>query len=129
MFGFGNLLKDYLKFYNISQTDFALRLGISQKYMNEILNGNANISESLMLKINLITNIDLNLILLAENKKKIFNELNARFKSEKEMSAFLNKLCAKDRKYIHFKDENSIYQKALDLLNYLNVKSFDNLDK
>ena len=36
--GFGRYLKDYLEYYNISQSDFAVRLGISQKHMNEILN-------------------------------------------------------------------------------------------
>ena len=39
MQGFGSMLKDYLEFYKISQTDFAERLGISTKHMNEILSG------------------------------------------------------------------------------------------
>ena len=45
MQGFGSMLKDYLEFYKISQTDFAERLGISTKHMNEILSGKTNISE------------------------------------------------------------------------------------
>ena len=62
MQGFGSMLKDYLEYYKISQTDFAERLGISTKHMNEILNGKTNISEELMLGIILITDIDVNLI-------------------------------------------------------------------
>ena len=43
MQGFGSMLKDYLEFYKISQTDFAERLGISTKHMNEILSGKIDI--------------------------------------------------------------------------------------
>ena len=38
--GFGNYLKDYLELYNISQKEFALRLGITPKHLNEIINKN-----------------------------------------------------------------------------------------
>ena len=44
MNGFGSMLKEYLEFHKISQTDFASRLDISVKHMNEILNENTNIS-------------------------------------------------------------------------------------
>ena len=39
MIYFGKYLKDYLEYSNISQTEFAMRMGITQKHMNEILNG------------------------------------------------------------------------------------------
>ena len=35
MQGFGSMLKDYLEYYKISQTDFAERLGISTKHIKE----------------------------------------------------------------------------------------------
>ena len=89
MFGFGSMLKDYLKFYKISQTDFADRLGISKKHMNEILSGKTNISEELMLGISLITDIDVNLIFYVESKKRIYDYLNDRFKNEKKINEFL----------------------------------------
>ena len=38
MSGFGSMLNDYLEYHKISQTEFADRLGISQKHMNEIIN-------------------------------------------------------------------------------------------
>lgn len=132
MFGFGSMLKDYLEFYNISQSEFALRLGITQKHMNEILNENADISVELMLAISLITDIDPNLILFAENKKRIYRELNSRFKSEKEIKEYLNSFNIGElnkREWVHFKDYDSIYQKAMDLLNFMNVKNFDTFDK
>ena len=44
MIYFGKYLKDYLEYSNISQTEFAMRMGITQKHMNEILNGKTNIT-------------------------------------------------------------------------------------
>lgn len=41
---FGKYLKDYLEFYDISQSEFAMRMGTTQKHMNELLNGKTNLS-------------------------------------------------------------------------------------
>lgn len=130
MTGFGSMLKDYLKFYKISQVDFADRLGISQKHMNEILNGKTSISEELMLGISLITDIDVNLIFYVETKKRVYEYLNNRFKSEKEINNYLNEFCIhemNERNWIKLKDKNSYTQNAIDLLDYLGVSSFDNI--
>ena len=75
MVGFGSMLKDYLEYYKISQSDFAMRLGISKKHMNEILNGNANLSEELILAISQITNIDINFILYMQSEEKWWNNI------------------------------------------------------
>ena len=130
MFGFGSMLKDYLKFYKISQTDFADRLGISKKHMNEILSGKTNISEELMLGISLITDIDVNLIFYVETKKRIYDYLNNRFESEKDINDYLkqfylDEMCKKN--WIKLKDSNSYIQNALDLLDYLGISSFENV--
>jgi len=127
MNGFGSMLKDYLEYYKISQTDFASRLGISSKHMNEILNENTNISEEIMLAISLLTNIDANLIFYVENKKRINNFLNANFKSEKEIKIFLDSYYIKEmykKNWIVLRDKESLVQNAMDLLDYLNVKNF-----
>src|SRR5574344_714013 len=96
MSGFGSMLKDYLEYYKISQTDFANRLGISLKHMNEILNGNADISCDLMLSISLLTNIDVNLIFKVENKKKINKYLLDKYKNETGIKEFLNHFYIKE---------------------------------
>ena len=75
MTGFGSMLRDYLEYYKISQTDFADRLGISQKHMNEIINGKTKISPELMILISLLTDIDVNLIFLSEQRKETYNKL------------------------------------------------------
>ena len=55
--GFGNFLEDYLEFYNITQSEFASRLNISQKHMNEIINGKADMSVDLIVAISNLTGI------------------------------------------------------------------------
>lgn len=128
MNGFGSMLKDYLEYYKISQTDFADRLGISSKHMNEILNENTNISESVMLAISLITDIDINLIFYVENKKRIYNYLKKKYKSEKEIKEFLNSYYINEmykKEWIILKDKESLVQNTMDLLDYLSVRDFD----
>lgn len=131
MRGFGSMLKEYLEYYKISQTDFADRLGISFKHMNEILNENANISVDLMMAISLMTNINPNLIFRIENQKKVGNYLLEKYHNEKNINEFLNSFYLKElveRKWLKLKLESSFAQKAVDLLDYLSIRSFDLLD-
>lgn len=131
MNGFGSMLKDYLDYYKISQTDFADRIGVSSKHMNEILNENTNISESVMLAISLITDIDINLIFYVENKKRIYEYLNKKYKTEKEIKEFLNSYYINEmhkKEWITLKDKTSVVQNTIDLLDYLSVKNFEVLD-
>ena len=125
MTGFGSMLRDYLEYYKISQTDFADRLGISQKHMNEIINGKTKISPELMILISLLTNIDVNLIFFAEKRKDTYDELINTYKSEKEINNMLKNYYLKDlsdKKWIKLKHPSSFVQNYLDLIEYLGVK-------
>ena len=75
MVHFGRILKKYLDVYKITQSDFADRLGITQKHMNEIINGNTNISYELMIGISLLTDIDVIFIFFVEQKRKLYESL------------------------------------------------------
>ena len=130
MFGFGSMLKDYLDYCKISQTEFADRLNISQKHMNEIINGKTNISNDLILTISLLTNIDANLIYYVENKKRVNDYLKNKFKSDKDLKEYLNSFSLKEmneKKWLRLKDENSLVQNYMDLIEYMNVKDIDTL--
>lgn len=132
MFGFGSMLKDYLEYHKISQSDFAERLGITQKHINNILNENADISEDLMIAISLITDIDINLITFVETKKKLYNYLNDRFSNEREINEFLSSFYIKEMEkmnWITLNDKTSYLQNAYDLLKYLNVRDFNIYEK
>ena len=113
MNGLGSILRDYLEYHKISQTDFADRLGISQKHMNEIINGKTNLSVELILAISLLTDIDANLIYFIENKKKTHDMLIDKYKTEKEINKLLSSYYIKemnDRNWIKLKDKNNFTQ-------------------
>lgn len=132
MNGFGSMLKDYLEYYKISQTEFADRLGITQKHMNEIINGKTNLSVDLIIAISLLTDIDPKVIYFVENKKKTYEMLINKYKTEKEINKLLNSYYINEiekRGWIKLKDKSSFTQKYLDLIDYLNVKDLDVLDK
>lgn len=128
MSGFGSILRDYLEYHKISQTDFADRLGITQKHMNEIINGKTSISLELMMIISLLTDIDVNLIYYVENKKNVYNKLINKYKNDKEINKLLNSYYINEmekRGWIKLKDKSSLVQKYLDLVEFLKVKDLD----
>ena len=128
MSGFGSMLRDYLEYNKISQTDFADRIGISQKHMNEIINDKTSISLELMMVISLLTDIDVNLIYYVENKKNVYNKLINKYKTAKEINKLLNSYYINEmekRGWIKLKDRSSLVQKYLDLVDFLKVKDLD----
>lgn len=131
MNGFGSMLKDYLDYYKISQSDFALRLGISLKHMNEILNENTRLSEELMLKISLITDIDVNLIFYAENKKRIYFSLINKYQTIENAKQLYKDYYIKemiDKKWLTLKDKESSVQTAMDLLEFLKISDLEDIN-
>ena len=82
MVSFSKYLKDYLEFHNISQTEFAMRLGISQKHMNELLNGKAQITSEMAANIERLTGISASFILKIENSKRIEEKILEEYGSE-----------------------------------------------
>ena len=117
MNGFGSMLKDYLDYYKISQTEFADRLGITQKHMNEIINGKTNLSVDLIIAISLLTDIDPKVIYFVENKKKTYEMLINKYKTEKDINKLLNSYYINEiekRGWIKLKDKSSFTQKYSD---------------
>lgn len=131
--GFGKYLKDYLEFNNISQSEFADRLGISQKHMNEILNEKKDLTLEMAAAIEELTNIPISFIIKAEHRKIIARELIQKFENEKNINAKLKKdFCLNElnnRKWINFKDITNPIQNYIDIIEFLKVKNFDALEK
>lgn len=133
---FGMYLKDYLEESHISQSEFANKLGITQKHMNEMLNGKANITLEMAANIERLTGISVSFIITIENDRKMKEELLKKYGSEKELKETLkndfsfNEL--KKNNWISFNDVTDTFRNALDILNFLKVKNFDvheNLEK
>ena len=130
--GFGTHLKEYLEFYNISQSEFEKRLNITQKHMNEILNGKTDISLDIALAIQNLTDIPVEFIIKSEYKKKIENYLYLKY-SEEELKNILKKRFLikelEEREWIKFNNITNIVQNYIDIFEYLKVRDFEALDK
>ena len=85
MICFGNYLKDYLEARDISQSEFATRLGISQKHMNEILNGKTRITMEMAGNIERLTGISSSFIVAIESRRKLEEKLLENYESKKEL--------------------------------------------
>lgn len=124
---FGLYLKDYLENARISQTDFSNRLGITQKHMNEVLNGKKNITMEMAGNIERLTGIDAKFIMKIENNRRIKESLLEHFETEENLIKYIKEFPInelKKRKWLVFKDESNIFQKSIDLLDFLKVKDF-----
>lgn len=132
MMNFGSYLRDYLEESNISQSEFAIRLGVSQKHINNIINGKANMSIELIANIERLTNINSQFIIKIEQKNKMFKSLMKKFKSLKNLELYIRSFYIRElekEKWVSFKDKTNSFQIAYDLLNFLKIADFGVLKK
>ena len=54
----GESLKDYIDEMGLSQKELALRLGVSQKHISQIISGKARISSDLALRLSAVSGIE-----------------------------------------------------------------------
>ena len=132
MLGFSKYLKEYLEFNNISQTEFATRLGITQKHMNELLNGKMAITLERAAQTYHLTGIPIEFIINAENRKYVTEYLLEKYGDEKNVQEmikkefFMNELIK--RKWIDFKDSTNSIQNYMDLIEFLKVTDLEALN-
>lgn len=132
MLGFGKYLKEYLEFNNLSQTEFASRLGVTQKHMNEILNGKMSITLERAAQIYHLTGIPIDFIINAENRKLVTEYLLKKYGDEKSIQEtikkqfFISELAK--RKWVDFKDPSNAIQNYMDLIDFLKVTDLEALN-
>ena len=126
---FGDYLKDYLEARDISQSEFATRMGVTQKHMNEILNGKTGITIEMAGNIERLTGISSSFIIAIENRRKIEENLLRKYGSKEELSKKIKeKYCVnelKKKEWLKFKDETNIIQTCIDLLDFMRIKDFN----
>ena len=133
MVSFSKYLKDYLEFHHVSQTEFAMRLGITQKHMNELLNGKTQITSEMTANIERLTGVSASFILKIENSKRMADKILEQYGSEENArkSIFkeyhVNEL--KKKNWIVLKDETNIFQVGIDLLDFLEIKDFSIMEQ
>ena len=129
MICFGHYLKDYLEARDISQSEFATRLGITQKHMNEILNGKTGITIEMAGNIERLTQINSSFIVALENRRELEEKLLKDYGSRDELYKNIkDKYCInelKKKNWIKFKNETNVIQVCIDLLDFMKIKDFD----
>lgn len=129
MICFGDYLKDYLEARDISQSEFATRMGVSQKHINEILNGKKGITIEMAGNIERLTGISSSFIIAIENRRKMEENLLQKYGSKEELSKKIKKeYCVnelKKKEWLKFKDETNIIQTCIDLLDFMRIKDFN----
>lgn len=131
--GFGKFLKEYLEYNNISQTEFATRLNVTQKHINEILNGKSDITLEMAASIEKITSIPISFIINSENRKYVTNYLYNLYGTEENLNKELKaKFPFKEleaREWINFQDITNPIQNYMDIIKFLKVRNLEALDK
>lgn len=126
---FGSYLKDYLENSNMSQTEFASRMNVTQKHMSEIINGKTNITLEMAANIERLTGISVKFIIGVENYRKMKEEFLNYFKTLDKLEKYLKEEYflkeLKKRNWINLKNETDQVQNAIDLLDYLKAKDFN----
>lgn len=125
----GNIIKEYLDEFNISQKELSKRTGYSEKHISNVLNSNARLTEEFALKLEkIINNVPASYWL---NYEARYREQLARDKEKYELSQC--DLTALAKQY-HFKEvfnglDLSIQEQAIEMLKILKISSFSQFDK
>ena len=123
---FANYLKDYLEFNNITNKDFANRIGITPKHLIDILSGKRDLSSQIIDSISIVTNIPADYIYKMELNYKIESDIDEYLKNNSlTISQYLNKFSYQyliKNKWFTFIDVNNKMDIAKDILKFLRVK-------
>ena len=130
---FGLQLKEYLDFNNISNVDFADRIGTTSKNLIDVINGEVQLSQNMIYNISFVTEIPVSYIENVEFNYKLDNSIiNFLNKSNLTVREFINKFSYKEfsKEYdVKFTDEKSDIWIAKDILKYLRITNPESLYK
>lgn len=122
---FKDYLSDYLEYNNITNKDFANRIGITPKHLCDILSGNVNISADIINKISLVTDIPIDYIYNVELNYKFEKDIEDFLKKNNYTeSSYLKKFNYSyliKSHYIDFVDESDKLEIIKDILKFLRV--------
>ena len=123
---FADYLKEYLEYKNITNKDFANRIGITPKHLIDIFSGKCDLSTQLIDSISIVTDIPSEYIYRMELNYKFESEIENYLKDNNlTISQYINKFSYKyliDNKWISFVDKKNKMEIAKDILRFLRVK-------
>lgn len=124
----GKIIKEYLDEYNISQKELCARIGMSEKHISNLLNGNSRLTEEFALKLEkVLVGIPASYWLNYESK---YREMLAR---DEETIKLNQSDLDKVAKRFKFKEVFSglgltLVEQAIEMLKLLKISDFENFD-
>lgn len=130
---FADYLKDYLEFNNITNKDFANRIGITPKHLIDILSNKCELSSQIIDAISIVTDIPSDYIYRMELNYRFEKEIDEYLKKHNLTELeFLNKFAYKyliEHKWVDFTDTNDKSEIIKDILKFLRVKDPEKIYK
>lgn len=126
----GDSLREAIQYLNMTQKDFAQRLGITEQSLDRIIKGDQPITHETALKLELVTEISAEFWNNLESQHQRQLRIQAAREVEAKIAEWVRKFDTKElirRCYIKAKD--TVFDTALELLRFFNIgtiEAFDN---
>lgn len=128
---FGKELGEYIEFLNMSRKEFAARISTSQKNLIDIINGDVELSQDMIYKISLVTDIPVNYIENVEKNFKLNKLIDLFLKNHNlKINEYIKRYSIKEseEKYsIDITDSRDSYSVVRDLMRYLRISNLEQL--
>jgi len=124
----GNIIKEYLDEYGINQKELSARIGMSEKHISNVINGNARLTEEFALKLErILVGVPASYWLNYEAK---YREQLARQEELYKLSKWDLKELSKRFRFneIFMGLDLPIVQQAIEMLKLLKISDFSNFD-
>lgn len=124
----GSIIKEYLIEYGYTQKEVCNRLGISEKHLSNVINGNSRITEEMALKLEILLPLPASYWLNIESK---YREYLARTIQENQLTnEDLKNLANKFRfSDVFYGLDWTLLKQAQEMLKLLKISSFDNFNR
>ena len=130
---FGAELGEFLKIKNISIKKFAEEINVTPNILTDIINRKVKLSQKMIYRISLATNIPFSYIENTENNYKIDNEIKMYLrKNNITINEYMNKFNYKElfnKYHIKYTDSKNNYAIIRDALRHFNISSMEELEK
>lgn len=130
---FGAELGELLKIKNISIKKFAEEINVTPNILIDIINRKVKLSQKMIYRISLATNIPFSYIENTEKNYKIDNEIKMYLrKNNITINEYMNKFNCKElfnKYHIKYTDSKNNYAIIRDALRHFNISSMEELEK
>lgn len=130
---FGAELGEFLKIKNISIKKFAEEINVTPNILIDIINRKVKLSQKMIYRISLTTNIPFSYIENTEKNYKIDNEIKMYLrKNNLTINEYMNKFNYKElfnKYHIKYTDSKNNYAIIRDALRHFNISSMEELEK